>query len=82
MQSIAVFFKVPQAMPLRVKKILKDDLRQRLERCQKQMPFTPSPRVLEPRSMKDRQQAWVLAGLKHIGAPCVPGCNSVIYNQT
>lgn len=31
----------------------------------------PTPTMKQPQSMKDRQQAWVLAGLKHLRAPVV-----------
>jgi len=52
-------------------KMLKNEVDRRVKKIDKALPFQPSPRVLQPRSMKDRQQLWVLSGLKHLGAPLV-----------
>lgn len=52
-------------------KVLKKELKKRIDKTQKSMPFQPSLTIRQPRSMKDRQQAWVLAGLRHIRAPIV-----------
>ena len=52
-------------------KMLKKEVDHRVKKIDKALPFQPSPRVLQPRSMKDRQQLWVLSGLKHLGAPVV-----------
>ena len=58
-------------MPTKVKKILKKEVKQRVEKACQAMPFQETPRVHQPRCMKDRQQSWVLSGLKHLGAPMV-----------
>lgn len=53
------------------KKVLKKDIKTKVARVQWELPFQPSPRTFQPRSMKDRQHAWVLAGLKYLKAPMV-----------
>lgn len=65
--SVARLFAIP--FPKMVKKLSKKDIKKKVARCDKRMPFQPSPRVMQPRSMKDKQQMWCLAGLKHLGAP-------------
>lgn len=57
---------------VKVKKILKRDVNRRIAAEDKKMPFQPSPTIAQPRSMKDRQQMWILSGLTHIRAPLVP----------
>ena len=49
-------------------------IKKKMERVHKRMPFVPeeSPTIRQPRSMKDRQQLWLLAGLKHLKAPIAP----------
>ena len=55
-----------------VRKLMKRDIQKRLDKVQKNMPFHDEvPMLKQPRSMKDRQQMWVLAGLKHLRAPVV-----------
>ena len=61
-----------------VKKLQKKDVNKRVEKCTKRMPFQPSPRTIQPRSMKDRQQMWCLAGLRYLKAPIVVWCEIVI----
>ena len=53
------------------KKVLKKDIKTKVARVQRELPFQPSPRTFQPRSMKDRQHACVLAGLKYLKAPMV-----------
>ena len=57
-----------------VKKLNKKDVEKKLARVHKDMPFHESPTIRQPRSMRDRQQLWVLAGLKHLRAPVVLWC--------
>ena len=52
--------------------MLKKEVQRRVKGLDSKMPFQESPTLKQPRSMKDRQQAWVLAGLKHIRAPLAP----------
>ena len=49
-------------------------IKKKMERVHKRMPFVPeeSPTIRQPRSMKDRQQLWLLAGLKDLKAPIAP----------
>ena len=58
------------------KAILKKETDRRVNQMDSRQPFQPSPRVMQPRSQKDRQQMWVLSGLRHLKAPVVVGLNS------
>ena len=60
------------------KGILKREVKRRVKRADGQQPFQPSPYLKQPRSMKDRQQMWVLSGLRHLKAPIVVGLISKI----
>ena len=59
------------AMAVRQKSLKKDAVKRKVKAMDKKMPFQVSPRTIQPRSMRDRQQMWCLAGLKHIRAPVV-----------
>lgn len=47
------------------------EAKRRVKKVLEKTPFKPSPTIKQPRSMKDRQQMWVLSGLKHLRAPVV-----------
>lgn len=53
------------------KRVLVAEAKRRVKKVLEKTPFKPSPTIKQPRSMKDRQQLWVLSGLKHLRAPVV-----------
>jgi len=53
------------------KRVLVAEAKRRVKKVLERTPFKPSPTIKQPRSMKDRQQLWVLSGLKHLRAPVV-----------
>lgn len=58
------------------KPCLKREADRRIKQMDRRQPFQPTPRVIQPRSLKDRQQMWVLSGLRHLKAPVVVCLNS------
>ena len=68
----------PFSFTTMVRKLQQKDVKKRVKKSTKRMPFQPSPRTIQPRSMKDRQQMWCLAGLRHLRAPIVVWFEMVI----
>ena len=57
------------SLPMAPKMTMKAKAKKAMRRTKKDLPFssTPSPRRLM--TMKEKQQSWLLAGLRHLGAP-------------
>ena len=56
------------------KKVSAVDVKKKVVKVKKDSPFATAPLARPyPMNPRDRQKAWILSGLKHLGAPIAAG---------